>query len=199
MKILLLCFVSLIFIAFAWFLYREFYVKRKSRKLAERKLKIFEDLMLKLGTKENINEKEVTALAENPSTRHALFGILEGFGRSDLFPRDYLTLEKSAESFLVSWLEFPTELNAPPDKIELLTKITLHEDHEAMEYFVFKYMKLRPPSGLPDGWMIGVTGPFGSESKPYDIPLRVFSRFNVLGNISAMEEVRWVHQHISRK
>jgi hypothetical protein len=199
MNILLSSVVSVIIIACVWLFYRIFYVKRKTRKLAAQKLKTFEGLIRKLSTKESINEEDTNGLAENPSTRHALFGILEGFGRRELFPQQYFTLEKSAESFLVNWLEFPTELNGSPDIIELFTKITLQEDHHSIEYFVFKYKKNPPPSGLPKGWMLGVTGPFGPDSKPYDIPKKVFSRFNELGTVSVAEEVRWVHENINRK
>lgn len=199
MNILLVSIIGLIIIACVWSFYRVFYVKRRSRKRAIEKLKIFEGLIRKLSAKDSINDNDINGLAENPSTRHALFGILDGFGRQELFPHEYLTLEKSAESFLVNWLEFPTELNGTPDIIELFTKITLTENHHPIEYFVFKYKKTPPPSGLPTGWMLGVTGPFGPESKPYDIPQKVFSRFNELGTISATEEVRWVHSNISRK
>jgi len=199
MKILLVVLVILVLLAFFWFLYRTFYVKQKSRKRAEQKLKIFAGLLHKLRTDENISSDELVFLAENPATRHPLFGILKGFGRTELFPENYHTLEKSAESFLVNWLEFPTELNAPPDRIELFTTITVEEDQEILEYFVFKYKKESPPYGLTDAWMLGVAGPFKPDSKPYEIPLRVFSRFNELGTVTAAEEVRWVHDHINRR
>jgi hypothetical protein len=199
MNILIVCLFTLIILSAAWLLYRTFYVKRKFKKLTEAKLKIFHDLIKKLTAKETIHDEDLESLAENPSTRHALFGILETFGKAGLFPQEYYTMEKSAESFMVNWLEFPTELNGTPDQIEIFTKVTLTEDHENLEYFVFKYKKQPPPPGLSKGWMLGVTGPFGSESKPYQIPLRVFSRFNELGTVSAIEEVRWVHGHISRK
>jgi hypothetical protein len=199
MNILLMCLLIFIILAWAWLLYRVFYVKRKTKKLAAQKLKIFAGLIAKLTAKEMIHDDDLKRLVENPSTRHALFGILQGFGKSEIFPKEYFTLEKSAESFMVSWLEFPTELNGTPDQIEIFTKITLAEDPQMLEYFVFKYKKEPPPAGLSKGWMLGVTGPFGSDSKPYEIPLRVFSRFNELGSVSAIEEVRWVHGHINKK
>jgi len=200
MKVLITLLAAILFLVTAWLLlYRMFFVRRNSRKKAEEKLNIFKGLLRKLTSHQTIEENDVLPLAANPATRHALFGILEGFKRTDLFPRTYYTLEKSAESFLVNWLEFPTELNAPPEKIELFTSITLQEDHETFEYLVFRYKKTPPPKGLSDDWMWGVAGPFGPDSKPYEIPLRVFSRFNEAGIVSAMEEVRWVHEHINRK
>ena len=200
MQIIINSIACLIVFASVLLLYRAYYVRRKSRKQAQQKLKIFEGLIRKLAVKEKIYEDDVFFLAKNPSTRHALFGILEGFSRTDLFPPEYFTTEKGAESFLVNWLEFPTELNAPPDEIKLFTKITLQEKSEALDYFVFKYRRLPPPdSSQPDLWMLGVAGPYGTESQPYDIPLRVFSRFNELGTVPAMQEVRWVHENIRRK
>lgn len=200
MRVIIISTICFIIFGSALIVYRFFYVRRKSRRRATQKLKIFEDLIRKLAAKEKISEDDVSALAKNPSTRHALFGILQGFNRIDLFPQAYFTTEKGAESFLVNWLEFPTELNAPPDKIELFTKITLQEKSDTIDYFVFKYKKL-PFAGNshPDMWMLGVAGPYDKESQPFDIPLRVFSRFNELGTVSAMEEASWVHENISKK
>ena len=199
MKILLIGLLIILFLALIWFLYRTLYVSRKTRKKAAQKLRAFEGLLRQLAANEEITDEQVLPLAMNPATRQALHGILEGFGRRDLFPKTYYTLEKSAESFLVNWLEFPTELNAAPDKIELFTSIHLRENGETVEYFVFKYKKECPPPGLSDDWMLGVAGPFGPDSNPYDIPLRVFSRFNEVGTVSALDEARWVHEHIHRK
>jgi hypothetical protein len=149
--------------------------------------------------REKAMEADILPLAENPSTRHALFGILNGFKRKDLFPENFNTLEKSAQSFLANWLEFPTELNAAPDKIEFYEKISLEENDQPLDYLVFRFKKLPPPSGLSDGWILGVAGPFQKHSRPYEIPLRVFNRFNEIGTVSTLEEVRWVHEHIGRK
>jgi hypothetical protein len=173
--------------------------KTQFKKKSRSKITCFQGTTLKLTSGTIIHENDVLPLAAAPSTRQALFGILEGFNRTDIFPRAYHSLEKSAESFLVNWLEFPTELNAAPDKIELFTSVTLQEEQETFEYLVFKYKKAPPPPGLSDHWMLGVVGPFDAESKPYEIPLRVFSRFNEIGAVSAMDEVRWVHSHIKRK
>lgn len=191
--------IGLVLIALIWLLYRTLFVKRKSREKAEQKLKAFDGLLRKLRKNEAIEQSDVMSLAKNPSTRHALFGILQGFDRTDLFPPAYFTLEKSAESFVVNWLEFPTELNAPPDQIELFTDITLNDGNETYEYMVFKYKKSPPPKSFPNEWVLAVAGPFGPESRPYELPLRVFSRFNEVGTVSAMDEVRWVHEHINRK
>lgn len=181
-------------------LYQTYFIRRKARKRAEQKLKIFEGLIRKLSFQEKITEGELFNLAQNPSTRNILFGILEAYNKTDLFPQEYFTAEKGAESFLVNWLEFPTELNSSPDEIELFTKIILEEERKELEYFVFKYRNLpSPEASQAEVWMLGVSGPYEIHSHPFDIPLRVFSRFKELGTVPALEEARWVHEHISRK
>ena len=139
-----------------------------------------------------IDPVQLLQLAQNPSTRFNLFKILERFDRSSIFPQQYNTVEKSAESFLVNWLEFPTELNAAPDEIELADSIILPGQPD-LEYLVFRFKSRR----LADQWMLGVVGPFGNDSKPFEIPQRIFSRFNLAGTVSALDEVRWVHTNIA--
>ena len=108
---------------------------------------------------------------------------------------EYLTHEKGAESALVNWLEFPTELGIPPSEIELLEKISFDED--ALDYYVFKY-RTQPPHWAAK-WMMGVSGPYSKESMPYDVPLRVFSRFSEVGTVHPNHEVQWVHENINGK
>ena len=189
-----LIFVLLLFVALAcaWIVYRALYVNKRSRKLTEEKFHLFEDIIEKLINGQTIDPVQLLQLAQNPSTRFNLFKILERFDRSSIFPQQYNTVEKSAESFLVNWLEFPTELNAAPDEIELADSIILPGQPD-LEYLVFRFKSRR----LADQWMLGVVGPFGNDSKPFEIPKRIFSRFNVAGTVSALDEVRWVHTNIA--
>ena len=186
-------------LGFLFLVYRAFYVSRQSNITINRKLRLFQPLIAKLSKNERIGSDDLTWLAENPSTRQALFGILEGYGRADMFPSEYYTIEKGAESSLVNWLEFPTELNATPDKMEFITSITIVEPTGALDYFVFKYKALLNLGKNEADWMLGVAGPYTSASRPYDLPVRVFSRFKAAGSISPLEEVRWVHENIARK
>jgi len=189
-----LIFILLLFIALAltWIIYRALYVNKRSRKLTEEKFHLFEDMIGKLISGQTLKPAQLFQLAQNPSTRFNLFKILERFGRSSLFPQEYNTIEKSAESFLVNWLEFPTELSTAPDEIELADRIHLPGLPD-FEYLVFRFKSRR----LAGQWMLGVVGPFGTDSKPFEIPQRIFSRFNAAGTISALDEVRWVHNNIA--
>jgi hypothetical protein len=197
MEFLAAAMVSSILLALAWLVYHFVYVRNRTKKITTNKLRIFADLIRKLGSDKTIMTDDLAHLVRNPSTRHALFGILERFDKSHLFPPEYLTTEKSAESFMVNWLEFPTELDGPPERIELFTKILLPEEPD-LEYFVFKFKQPSSKSKQTEEWMLGVVGPFDTNSKPYDIPARVFSRFNVVGAVSPLEEARWVHNNINK-
>ncbi len=197
MQLIIIALTCVIVLGFLLLVYRAYYVSHQSQIRINDKLKLFQPLIGKLTKKENIESADLISLAENPSTRQALFGILKGYGRANMFPPEYYTIEKGAESFLVNWLEFPTELNATPAKIEFMTTITIDEPTDALDYFVFRYTKvLRMKSD--EVWMLGVAGPYTSTSRPYDVPLRVFSRFNPTATVNPLEEVKWVHENIAR-
>lgn len=198
MKTILFGAVMLILLVGVLLIYNDYNVKRRLRKLAKQKYKIVEPFIDKLKAHEIPEENEVNALAKNPSFRHSLFRILDAYGRKDLFPVEYYTHEKAAESFLVSWLEFPTELGNPPQQIELLKKVSLIEE-ESLDYYVFKFRTTVPLWAARLNWMLGVSGPYGQATMPYDVPLRVFSRFNVLDSISPENEAQWVHENIGRR
>lgn len=197
MKMILIGTLMLVLLPAVVMLYNDYYVKRKFRKLASQKYKIVEPLMQKLASKESVTEMEILRMVKDPSLRHAVFRTLEAYNRNDLFPSGYYTHEKGAESFLVNWLEFPTELGNAPDEIEFLTKVTLLEI-DILDYYVFKYRTLTPRWAAQYSWMLGVSGPYTNTSMPYDVPRRVFSRFNTIDSVSAESEVQWVHKNIGQ-
>jgi hypothetical protein len=197
MKLIIIGVVVLFLIVIGILLYKDYYVNRKLRKLMARKYKLFEPLIQKLSSTQVVTEDDILPLAKDPALRVAVLRMLEGYGRKDLFPAAYVTHEKGAESFLVNWLEFPTELGIAPHEITLLTKVTV-EENEALDYYVFQYRTMPPHWAAQYGWMIGVSGPYTTTSNPYDIPFRVYSRFNTSDSISAEDEVRWVHAHVGR-
>lgn len=196
MKAFLIGLIVVLFAIGGTFFYREFYLKRKFRKLSEEKNKVVAPLILRV-IREEAAESEILDLARHPSLRHALFIALGTCERLDLFPVRYLTVEKGAESSLVNWLEFPTELGAAPDEIEFVEKITLQDDGD-VHYYAFRYRMVTKHWAKKFGWMIGVAGPYKNDHVPYDIPRKVFSRFNVAESISMKAEVDWVHANVNR-
>jgi hypothetical protein len=114
-----------------------------------------------------------------------------------LFPDIFNTIEKGAETDLANWLEFPTELDACPDEIELEEKVIIDFDGDNLCYYVFKFRTYEPHWAAKDGWILGVAGPYFDYSKPYDF-VSVFSRFtSKQGEISPKEEAKWVHDNIA--
>ena len=193
MKLVLVGALILILLAGTILLYRDYYVRRKLKKNTALKYHLLGPLIHDLTTGGEITIEKVTALAEHPSLRHAVFKVLEAYNKADLFPAEYFNHEKGAESFLVTWLEFPTELGATPDEIEFMKKVSV--DNDTSDYYVFKY-RSTVAHWSEYNWMIGVCGPYHTGSMPFDVPLRIFSRFNSVGSISPEQEVQWVHEHI---
>jgi hypothetical protein len=119
---------------------------------------------------------------------------------TDLFPPEFYTIEKAAESNLANWLEFPTELGACPDEIQHLEKVSIQIEgqNNFAHYHVYKF-KMNPPHwAAGHGWMLGVIGPYFDNSKPYDHPNSTFSRLNNKVDTSLPdEEAKWVHENIS--
>ena len=197
MNILLIIALALILLPIAGLLINHLYVTRKLRKFVHQKIKKIETLLKKLDSNDLIYEAEIVTIVEDPALRHTVYRTLESYGRIELFPQTYLTREKAAEGFLVNWLEFPTELGQAPDAIEFLTMISMNSS-DPLDYYVFQYRTIPPHWAAKYNWMLGVTGPYQKDSLPYDVPLRVFSRFNELNKVSPEVEVEWVHEHIGQ-
>ena len=64
----------------------------------------------------------------------ATYQLLSDYNKINLFPEEYNTLVKGAESNLANWLEFPTELDACPDEIEHIKRVTF--DFDGQDNFV---------------------------------------------------------------
>lgn len=197
MKTLLIITLVLILLPLAVLVINHIYVKTKLRKFASKKLLRIEPFLKKLDSNLLISQSEINEMVRDPALRYAIYRALDTYGILNLFPVTYLTREKAAESFLVNWLEFPTELGKAPDEIELYSKITVAAN-EPLEYFVFKYRTSRPHWAAQYDWMIGVCGPYRGQSSPYEVPQRVFSRFIGLSQGSPEAEVDWVHNNIGR-
>ncbi|MNR03375.1 hypothetical protein [uncultured Flavobacterium sp.] len=193
--------LGLIILVIAIFgLYRLVTVKRQNRKLNAERFERVKELYEKLESGQNLTEKDVLPFAQNVLTRESTYQLLRDQNKTDIFPKEYNTIVKGAESNLANWLEFPTELNACPDEIEHLKRVTYDFDgqNNFVHYEVFKCRVNEPHWAAKDGWFLGVVGPYFDDSKPYDFPHATFSRINsTLNNITADEEAKWVHENIS--
>ena len=177
-------------------LVRDYYVNIKLQRLALRKYQAMKSLVDKLASNNPITAPEVLMIAQIPSLRVTLFLMLDAQGLGDLFPIEFYSEEKGAESHMVNWLEFPTELGQAPSEIVLIRIIPI-KLHIQVHYYAFKFRTLAPRWAKKLNWMIGVCGPYDEKSQPFDPPAKVFSRFNQLGIIKPELEVQWVHENIN--
>jgi len=177
-------------------------VKRQSKKLNEARFERIKPLYDKLESGQDISAEEVLPFAENLLTRDNTFRLLREKNKLDLFPQSYISIEKGGESALAVWLEFPTELDACPDEIEHIKRVTFDFDGKGnfVHYEVYKYRVNAPHWASSDGWILGVVGPFFDDSKPYDSARATFSRvISTVDKISPEEEAKWVHENISMR
>jgi hypothetical protein len=194
MKFFVVCLCVLLLVQLMLII-RYWYVQARLKEITIIKYNALKVLTQKLSLGETINEEELVALAEKPSLRLMLYDILVANERGSLFPGEFYTVEKGAESYLANWLEFPTELGRTPDEILLLTDVTFDLPRK-IHYYVFKFRSSAPRWANKLGWMLGVCGPYDDESLPFDIPKKTFSRFNPEELITPEAEAQWVHKKI---
>jgi len=192
--------IVLVIIVFV--IYRLQKVKNQNRKLNEQRFERISPLYNKLEKGEAISAEDVLPYAKNLLTRGMTFHLLSHHDKLNLFPKEYFDIVKGAESNLANWLEFPTELNACPDEIEHIKRVTFDYDgqNNFVHYEVFKYKVNEPHWAAKHGWILGVVGPYFDDSKPYDNAKATFSRVSsTLDKVSPDDEAKWVNENISKR
>lgn len=182
--------------------YRLASVKRQNNKLNAKRFDRVKELNDKLESGQELTENDVLSFAKNVLTRQAAFQLLKDHDKTNLFPKEYNNLISGAESNLANWLEFPTELDACPDEIEHIKRVTFDFDgqNNFVHYEVFKYRVNEPHWAAKEGWILGVVGPYFDDSKPYDFPQATFSRVSsTWDKVTPDEEAKWVHENISMR
>jgi hypothetical protein len=108
------------------------------------------------------------AVAASAEMRNALYDKLAEGHQEALFPARYRTQPAFAESNMVRWLIYPTELGRVPDKIELKKIVALDTKGPEgfLDYYVFRFRTLPPHETAKDGWIAGVAGPFLRKDAP---------------------------------
>ncbi|HEY8969940.1 MAG TPA: hypothetical protein VIM64_12630 [Puia sp.] len=199
MNIVLIVVGALIGLVAIFAIYRYIKVHYQNRVLNRLRFERIKPLYEKLESGQAIDPQDVEPFAAGLLTRQMTFQLLNSRDRRELFPEEYYTLIKGAESQLANWLEFPTELDACPDEMEHIKRVTFDFDGQGnyVHYEVFKYRVNEPHWAAKDGWMLGVVGPFFDDSEPYHYAGATFSRMGRMDKISPEEEARWVHENIS--
>jgi hypothetical protein len=129
---------------------------------------VFFALSSLLEYESKIPREAVALVAANPEMRNNLYDKLADEELTDLIPARYRTQAALAESNLVGWLVFPTELARVPDQIELkkVVSIDVGEPDGTVEYYLYRFRTLPPHWAAKDGWMAGVAGPFLRKEEP---------------------------------
>ena len=193
---------SAVLLLIAGFLfYRRWKVNAGMKALRAQKFQRIKSVVDKFDNGQIPTADEVRPFAFNIATREAIYELLKEKGNLALFPPELLTIEKGAEANLANWLEFPTELDALPDELEHVERVIIpfDKDNEVF-YHVFKFRVHEPHWASKDGWILGVVGPYFSDSKPFDFPGATFSRFSSkFGTIAPKDEAKWVHDNLAMK
>jgi hypothetical protein len=116
----------------------------------------------------HVPEEVLVRIAASAETRNLLFSSLEKLGHPDLFPKAWATQEALAESDMVGWLTYPTELARVPDQIELMKVVSedVGGDDGMLDFYLYRFRTLPPHWAAKDGWMAGVAGPFRRAGAP---------------------------------
>jgi hypothetical protein len=198
--LIIIAIIGVLIIAFM--VYRYLKVNAQNRRLLKEQFERIKPLYDRIINNGQITQEDVYPFAKNIKTRELTFNFLKSKNLADLFPDDYFSIVKASEANLASWLEFPTELDACPDEMEHVKRVSIDFDGENnfFHYEVFKYRMNEPHWAAKNGWMIGVAGPYFDDSKPYDLPKATFSRTgSTLANTNPDDEAKWVHENIALK
>ena len=200
MSTLLNVIIVIVFIIVSFIVYRRIAFNKLSKEMVLKKLERVHQLHDRIEKGETLTQRDIYPYAKNILSRTTTFQFLRYYNLTDLFPKEFYTFEKAGESDLANWLEFPTELNACPEEIEYMKRVTIDFDGENhwVHYEVFKFRSNEPHWAAKNGWTLGVVGPYFDDSNPYDKTPSTFSRFgNRFDKTSPEEEVNWVHKNIS--
>ncbi len=112
-------------------------------------------------------------VADSDETRYWLYRNLSLLERLDLFPDTYREQRWIAQSDMVEWLTFPTEMGRPPDEIEWMGAYPIDTTAGEAEVHLFRFRLEDEP------WQAGIAGPYLKAEIPTYYSLgATFSRFD---------------------
>jgi len=200
---IILIVIGIIVLAMVMFIiYRSITVKKQNIAINRKRFERIKPLYDQLENGDNLTQQDVYKYAKDKKTRDAAYQLLKDYNKSDVFPSEFYTIISAAESSLTNWLEFPTELDAVPDEIEHVKRVTIdfggqHEQKTFFHYEVFKFRINETHWAAKNGWMLGVVGPYFDDSNPYD-HTGAFSRLSSRSETTLPEEeAKWIHENIT--
>lgn len=144
----------------------------------------------------DVDQPVLDELAARAVTRNKLFHLLHEAEMDDRFPRADATQLAFAESDMVDWLTYPTELAREPDDIEQLAVVPDElPGLGPVDYYVFRFRTLPPHWAAEQGWLGCVSGPFVRAEAPTPIAHgQTFSKFEPLDGATPEQLVRDVQE-----
>lgn len=106
-------------------------------------------------------------LAADTECRKWFYNQLEEIHKEGLFPQEYKTQTAFAESDMVNWLLYPTELGRMPDSIELMqvVEVDTNSVDGVVDFYLYRF-KSDHESFKDYGWMAGISGYFPKKEQP---------------------------------
>jgi hypothetical protein len=173
---------------------------------ADPKLKLLAAVSL-LRAGERVPEGVIEEVAASAECRNWLHSSLAKMGKGASYPAKWNTQQAFAESEMVGWLVFPTELGRPPDDIELMRVVSQSFREGVFDWYLFRFRTREPHWAAEKGWMAGVAGPFRRADAPSPTSYGdTFSSFDKWDSMSPDDHVRsvrelieeWQQRHSSR-
>lgn len=127
----------------------------------------------------------VRELAEHDGTRALLLQALERAHAVALFPAEFWTRQALARSHAIAWLEYPTELGAPPRALEWVAEV-----REDDGYYVVMRYQAPADHPEPDTWRVVIAGPYVGDHPPAASPFHTFSDFEPIDSATPREHVQ---------
>ena len=124
------------------------------------------DSLFTLGA--DVSQSVIHALARNLEYANLTYGVLQRYGKTELFPVNCTTEEYLAKSDLVHWLAFPTELGKIPDEIEYIGRIKQLFKKEVFHVFKFRSNSDTLGDDLKNKWLIGWSSNEGGTFSNFD-------------------------------
>ncbi len=162
--------------------------------LSDNKLRMFAALSLvKLGRE--IDSESCERIAADSECRKWFYDNLVELDKASMFPEKYRTQEAFAESDMINWLLFPTELGRLPDSIELMRIVEVDSRSEdgVVEFYLFRF-KSEHEDWKENGWMAGVSGYFPKKEKPstsgYGYTFSSFEKWDSRSPDEHIQEIR---------
>jgi hypothetical protein len=198
MAIYIILSVAVVVMSFIWWRWTS--VERGAKQRNQKILKRLDSIGQRLSDNKQITREEIYEFANNDELRGMLHAILREFARLDLFPNNFLDIESQAKTSLAYWLMHPNELQEAPAKIELVDKIQRIINERKGDFFVLRYKMPQGHWAEKDGWLLGLSGPFWGDEKPYVDTPEAFSRCgDKYGDINPAELVDWYVSMRQRK